>query len=256
MENFISVCPACRSALQIQSCYIGQQVRCPKCKTAFIARTDNADDHAPPAAGNVKRRPKLTCCLISCGCLLCAAAIVGILLALPLIFTGKYKNTTLHCINNMKHFGLAICMYQDDYDDFLPPDDNGSWLKTMKECGLFFEDQQNGVGKCSAGDNAYIYLGSGLRGNLNGTRSDSIKNPEFTPIILCINQHNSTSIPVLFADGHVESCPLPDAKADLTALIRYYQKAMDDEKTVQILLRNLALHQEARAEKPGNKVNK
>ncbi len=59
--------------------------------------------------------------------LLVVIAIIAILAALllPALAKAKSKATGIHCLNSNKQLGLAWLMYCEDYDGYMPPNQNG-----------------------------------------------------------------------------------------------------------------------------------
>ena len=243
MEKAVIQCPACQTALQIHAEYLGREVACPICKNTFRVPESFADTNAQENTQAQNKSAKsrksrlLFGCLISGGCLFAIIIIIVILAAmlLPALSAARNKARSVHCISNLKYCGLMIAAYQEKNDDFLPQTQASFIAEYESEEPPPFQDF-----KCKFGDKQYIFLGSGLRGDLlDASHPDAIKNSANVPIMICPNPHANqpASALVLFADGHVDSCNDIDPE-DIEKIIRYYSNVMDDEATLNILLRN------------------
>jgi prepilin-type N-terminal cleavage/methylation domain-containing protein/prepilin-type processing-associated H-X9-DG protein len=62
--------------------------------------------------------------------LLVVIAIIAILasMLLPVLAKAKSKTRAILCLNNLKHWSLAMQLYASDNDDFLPPEGTGTAL--------------------------------------------------------------------------------------------------------------------------------
>ena len=59
MAQFITVCPHCNSALQVQSEWIGQKVECPICHNAFVIPPPVLDRITPQTVESAPKKKKV-----------------------------------------------------------------------------------------------------------------------------------------------------------------------------------------------------
>ena len=71
--------------------------------------------------------------------LLVVIAIIAILAAmlLPALNKARDKSRTTSCVSNQKQIGLALGMYNNDFDGFFPKGYSGGifWSQTVFDCG-------------------------------------------------------------------------------------------------------------------------
>lgn len=117
----------------------------------------------------------------------------GIILAIKHHHTPLNYDRKVNCVNRMKNLGLAMLLYANDNDDFLPTS-----LDVLKEQGYVIDDQ-------------FLYCPSDGRYSLlpqvQGEKIDMSQ--ASLPVAFCQDTHENMRI-VLFADGHVESLSQAD----------------------------------------------
>jgi len=72
--------------------------------------------------------------------LLVVIAIIGILAAmlLPALNKAREKANAVSCLSNMKQWGLALGMYCDDYNDYMPYEGTSSGIDTGYNLGAWY----------------------------------------------------------------------------------------------------------------------
>jgi len=88
--------------------------------------------------------------------LLVVIAIIAILasMLLPALGRAKAKGRAIQCINNLKQVGLAMVMYSDEHDGYIPRGNGHPWflayMPYMPEGGTDKEFRQVRIYRCSA----------------------------------------------------------------------------------------------------------
>jgi len=103
--------------------------------------------------------------------LLVVIAIIAILAAmlLPALARAKAKAQAIQCVSNNKQIALAMFMYANDYNDYLPPLNEGGWTGFTENAWWFnildkgkyitSTSQSNNVWRCPAVKNTDLYFG-------------------------------------------------------------------------------------------------
>lgn len=80
--------------------------------------------------------------------LLVVIAIIGILAAmlLPALNKAREKANAISCLNNMRQWGLAIGMYADDWNDYMPYEGTSSGIDTGFNLGAWYNVLSSYIG--------------------------------------------------------------------------------------------------------------
>ena len=120
--------------------------------------------------------------------------IIAILAAilLPAIGSAREHARMIQCVSNLKQIGVGLMMYAEDNHGFLPSHDD---CRTALEQGYGLDAK---LFECPRGD-VYRFL-------VDGQKIRQVENPSRTIMALCTSKHHKYSfVPVLYADGHVET---------------------------------------------------
>ena len=112
---------------------------------------------------------------------------VSLGMMLPALYSARDRARAVSCVSSLKQLGLAILMYTEDNDGFLPAD-----LKAIVK-GAYLEPKvlEN-----------LVYVGP-----YEKTKVSQIKRPSQYVLAICkpTCPHNAETLNILFLDGHVES---------------------------------------------------
>ncbi len=120
--------------------------------------------------------------------------VLGILAAilLPAVGAAREKANMVHCVSNLKQIGVGLMMYAEDNHGSLPGHDD---CRKALEQGYGLDAK---LFECPRGD-VYRFL-------VDGQKIRQVENPSRTIMALCTSKHHKYSfVPVLYADGHVET---------------------------------------------------
>ena len=146
--------------------------------------------------------------------LLVVVAIIAILAAmlLPALSMAREKTRRVGCATNLKHIGLAIRSYAQDFDDFFPNGDNEIGLgklvehNSLRTARVYIcpstKTQPTTNGVLTGANLDYIYKGDFSEKDCHvetGFAIDKITTPNHTKL-----GH------VLYGDGHVEGFRSPE----------------------------------------------
>ena len=71
--------------------------------------------------------------------------LIVVSMIMPSLAQSFRRTRQVQCVNNLKQFGVAVAMYVDDHDGFLPPhNDNNfgsNWLRSMFVCRNYYANE-------------------------------------------------------------------------------------------------------------------